>query len=87
MARIEPDSLADPERVYIAATLRDALLVEEFLTTAGVDYAVQVEQFTTSLFFGARHGAAFYVASSQAAYCRSHLISHGFDRGVVTEQD
>lgn len=88
MARIEPDDLSDPERIFIAGTLRVALDVEEWLTRAGVDYAVQVEPYGRSLLFSSlRMGAAFYVASGQAAYCREQLEAAGFGRGVVSAQD
>jgi hypothetical protein len=88
MSRIEPEALDDPERIYIAGTLRMALDVEQWLTMAGVDYAVQVEPYGRSLLFGTlRMGAAFYVRSGQAAYCRDRLLAAGFGGGVVEAQD
>lgn len=88
MARIEPETLDDLERIYIAGSLRVALSVEEWLTTAGVDYAVQVEPYGRSLLFSSlRMGAAFYVTSGQAAYCRERLMAAGLGRGVVESQD
>jgi hypothetical protein len=59
--------------------------VEELLTVHGVNYVVQVEVFSTSLFGTPRNGAAFYVAAGQAPYCRSKLTSAGLSRGVVIE--
>jgi hypothetical protein len=87
MARIEPDDLIDPERIFVAARLNEALQVEELLSGAGVDYVVQVEAFARSLFFGVRHGAAFYVPSPQAEWCRAFLTERGLERGVVEEQE
>jgi hypothetical protein len=88
MARIEPDALDDPERIYIAGTLRTALRIEDWLTMAGVDYAVQVEPYGRSLLFGTlRMGAAFYVRSGQAAYCREQLMTAGLGGGVVETQE
>lgn len=88
MARIEPDDLAQPERVFIAATLRLALQAEELLTTRGVDYAVEVEEYTRSFLFGTpRNAAVFYVASGQAAYCRVELQSAGLGRGVLEDSE
>jgi hypothetical protein len=87
MAHVDPDALTDPERVFIAASLRKALRVEELLTGEGVDYVVQVEVFARSLLGRARHGAVFYVSGGQAAWCRSRLTSAGFGRGVVDEGD
>jgi hypothetical protein len=87
MPRVEPEDLPDAERVFIAGKLREALLVEELLTASGVNYVVQVEPFGTTILFSQRNGAAFYVASSQAAYCRTHLIASGLGRGVVEDHD
>ncbi|MBI2186536.1 MAG: hypothetical protein HYU37_05355 [Acidobacteria bacterium] len=88
MTRVEPDDLQDPERIYIAGSLPVALRVEEWLTAAGVEYAVQVEPYGRSLLFGSlRMGAAFYVRSGQAAYCREQLTAAGFGGGVVEAQD
>ncbi|MBI3049718.1 MAG: hypothetical protein HYY76_15545 [Acidobacteria bacterium] len=88
MARVDPDELHDPERIYIAGSLRVALRIEEWLTMAGVDYAVQVEPFARSLLFSSlRMGAAFYVSSGQAAYCREQLAAAGLGGGVVEAQD
>ena len=88
MARVESEDLSDPQRIFIASSLRVAQAVEESLTRGGVDYAVQVEPFARSLLFGSlRMGAAFYVASGEAARCRQQLIAAGFAGGVVEAQD
>jgi hypothetical protein len=88
MARIELEELPDPEQIFITGTLRVARRAEEALTSAGVDYVVQVEQFGRSFLFGtARMGAAFYVSSTQAAHCRQRLTAEGLARGVVDGQD
>ena len=88
MGRIEPDDLGDPERIFIAASVRVARRVEEWLTTAGVNYVVQVEPFGRSAVFNTvRNGAAFYVTAGQAAYCREQLTATGLGGGVVEEQD
>ncbi len=85
MGRLDPEALTDPERVFIAASLTEALTVEDLLTVSGVNYVVHVEPFSTSLFGSLRHGAAFYVAAGQAAYCRSRLTAAGLDRGVLND--
>lgn len=88
MARIKPEDLRDPERIFVAASLRVARRIEEWLTEAGVDYAVQVEPFGRSILFNAaRNGAAFYVTSGQADYWREHLTTAGLGGGVVEEQE
>ena len=88
MGRIEPDELRDPERIFVAGSVRVARRVEEWLTSVGVDYVVQVEAFGRSAVFNTvRNGAAFYVTSGQAAYCREQLTATGVGGGVVEEQD
>jgi hypothetical protein len=84
MARIESEDLRDPEAIFIAGSLSAARRAEEWLATAGVDYSVEVEQIGRSFLFGSvRMGAAFFVTSSQAAYCRQQLAAAGFGEGVV----
>ncbi len=87
MAHVEPEQMRDPERIFIARTLRLALRVEEWLTRAGVDYTVQTESLGRSLLFGSeRMGAVFYVTSGQALYCRQQLTAAGLGSGVADSQ-
>jgi hypothetical protein len=87
MPRVEPDQVRDPELIFIARSLRLSLRVEEWLTTAGVDYLVEVEPVGRSLLFGsARMGAVFYVNAGQASYCREQLTAAGFGRGVAESE-
>jgi hypothetical protein len=88
MPRIEPDALTDPEQVYLAATLREALRIEAVLTERGVNYATQVEVLgRTTLLRSLRHGAAFYVTAAQAEYCRHALAQAGFSSGIVHDAE
>jgi hypothetical protein len=88
MALVEPEQLRDPARILIARSLRLSLRVEEWLTTAGVDYAVQVGPVGRSLLFGTeRMGAVFFVNAGQAVYCREQLTAAGFGRDVVESED
>ena len=85
--RVDPDAIADAEQIFLARNLREAREVENLLTQAGFDYAVEVEAYARSFLFGTiRYGAAFYVAGAQAAGCRQRLIDAGFGRGVVEEE-
>jgi hypothetical protein len=84
MARVDAGDIRDPERIYIAHTLRLAKQAEEWLTAAGVDYTVEVEAIgRTLLFRSERMGAVFYVNAGQAEYCRQQLTAAGFAGGVV----
>ena len=88
MARIDPDALPDPEQVYLAASMGEARKVEALLTSRGVDYATQVETLGRSTLFGSvRHGAGFYVTSTQAEYSRGALSQAGFERGLVSREE
>ena len=88
MARVEPEQVRDPERMFIARSLRVSLRVEEWLTMSGVDYTVQVEPVGRSLLFGTdRMGAVFYVNRGQASYCREQLTAAGFGSGVVESEE
>jgi hypothetical protein len=84
MARVEPEQLRDPELIFIGRNLRLALRAEEWLTTAGIDYAVQIESVGRSLLFRTeRMGAVIYVTAAQAAYCREQFTAAGLGGGVV----
>jgi hypothetical protein len=87
MARVEPSALTESELIYMAASLNEARQAEALLIDRGVDYAVQVKPFGFTLLGSQRNGAAFYVAVTQAQYCRSHLETAGLGLGVVNEED
>lgn len=88
MPRVEPEHLRDPELIFIGRSLRLALRAEEWLTTAGIDYAVQIEAIGRSLLFRTeRVGAVIYVTAGQAVYCREQLVAAGLGGGVVEAED
>jgi hypothetical protein len=52
----------DPELIYVAKRLKDALRLESILTGAGVDYGVEADRYRGGLIFvSERIGAFFYV--------------------------
>jgi hypothetical protein len=84
MPRLELEELPDAEQIFVAGSLRLARRAEEWLTGAGIDYAVNVEPFGRSLLFGTeRMAAVFYVAPARAAYCRQQLTAAGLGGGVL----
>lgn len=86
MASVDPEALRDPETIALARTLHEAKTLEDVLTQSGVDYVVQVEEYARSFLFGTpRHGAVFYVSTSQASYCRARLSEAGFGKAVIDE--
>jgi len=69
----------EPELIYIAKRLRDALEVEGLLEAAGVDYGVETDTYTGGLLFRSeRVGAFFYVLPEAAEEARGVLKTHGF---------
>lgn len=62
--RREPEFFGDAELelVYIAKKLREALPLEEALTAAGINYAIELDVYSGGLIFRTeRTGAFFYV--------------------------
>ncbi len=89
MSRIELEDFSDKDisRIFIAASVKEAELVEKILTQNGIDYAISLEPYTR-LFFGTeRNGLAFYVLSFQEQYCRELLSSRGLTLGLTPEDE
>ncbi|MGH7770683.1 MAG: hypothetical protein ACREQA_00425 [Candidatus Binatia bacterium] len=86
MARIALENFAEKEvaRIYIAAELGEAKRVENTLTQNGIDYAVEIEPYVRyNLGSLENKGAAFYVISGQADFCRRALREAGLKAGIV----
>jgi hypothetical protein len=91
MSRIALDDFGDKDisRVYLAGRLAEAKRVEEILTDNNIDYAVEVEPYVATfavLSFGEYRGAAFYVLSGQAAFCRRVLAEAGLTVGILEDK-
>ncbi len=79
--RREPEYFGDRELdlILVAKRLRDALRIEELLTQAGIDYAVEPEKYLGGLIFRSeRVGAFFYVPPESAGHACELLRSNGF---------
>ncbi len=77
----DPDFFGEQELdlLYIAKKLKESLAVEEALTAAEVDYAVEVDQYLGGFIFKReRAGAFFYVLPEALAQARQVLISAGY---------
>jgi hypothetical protein len=88
--RVGLDDFGEKEvsRIYLAGRLGEAKRVEKILSANGVDYAVEVEPYvaTFAIFsFGEYGGAAFYVLSDQAEFCRRVLSEAGLTTGILNE--
>ena len=65
--------------LYIAKKLRDALRLEDVLTSAGIDYLVETDTYRGGfLFVSERVGAFFYVLPSAIEQTRQVIAENGF---------
>jgi len=79
--RREPEFFQQEELdlVYIAKKLGEALKLEELLTAAGVDYAVETDEYLGGVVFrNVRVGAFFYVARTSSEPARQVLLTNGY---------
>lgn len=73
-------------RVYLAASLREALEVETTLSEAGIEFAVEVEEFASPTALGSnapRRGAGFWVREATAERAAGALERSGHLAGLV----
>jgi hypothetical protein len=73
----------EPELVYIAKRLRDALAIEKLFEAADLDFGVEADTYTGGIVFRSeRVGAFFYVLPDAAEAARNVLKIHGFKPSV-----
>jgi hypothetical protein len=72
-------------RVYLAATLREAQAVEDALSAAGVDFAVEVEALATRsvLLSSTRQAAGFWIREDDLDRAAGALERAGHVAGLV----
>jgi hypothetical protein len=87
MGRVQIEDFSDKaiSRILMAGTIEEAEQTEDILTENGIDYAVSLEPFVTSIFGSERTGIAFYVLSGQEHYCRVMLASKGLASCLTVE--
>ncbi len=88
MARVTLDDFAEKKvaRIYLAGELSEAKRVEEILSANDIDYAVEIEPYVRLSFFSSEYaGAAFYVLSGQAEFCKRALFEAGLKVGMEDE--
>ena len=88
MARVTLDDFAEKEvaRIYLAGELAEAKRVEKVLSANDIDYAVEVEPYVRMSIFSSEYaGAAFYVLSGQADFCKQALFEAGLKVGIQDE--
>jgi hypothetical protein len=75
----------EPELIYIAKRLKDALQIESAFDQAGLDYGVEADTYQGGIVFRSeRVGAFFYVLPTAAEQARGILIENGF-RPIASE--
>jgi hypothetical protein len=89
MAKVPMESFEEGSeivRVYLAASLAEARRVEDALVDAGVEFAVEVEEFASPTAFGssqARRGAGFWVREADLVRAAAALERGGHVAGLV----
>jgi len=79
--RQEPEFFGEQELalIHVAKKLKDALRLEEALTAAGVDYAVEPDTYSGGVvFLSQRVGAFFYVLPSDEERARAIVTQAGY---------
>jgi hypothetical protein len=70
---------AEPELIFVAKRLRDAISLEAVLTGAGVDYAVEPDQYEGGIIFKSmRVGAFFYVRPESRERALAVMLENGY---------
>ena len=65
--------------IYIAKRLNDALRLEDLLTTHGVDYGVEADEYRAGfIFHTVRTGAFFYVLPESVAAAHEIMLRNGY---------
>ncbi len=68
-----------PELIFVAKRLKDAVALESVLTGAGVDYGVEADEYQGGLIFkSTRVGAFFYVRPEARAAAVALLLENGY---------
>ncbi len=69
----------EPELIFIAKRLNDAIALESVLTGAGVDYAVEADQYEGgTIFRSMRVGAFFYVRPEARDRALAVMLENGY---------
>jgi hypothetical protein len=69
----------EPELIFVAKRLRDAISLESVLTGAGIDYAVEPDQYPGGVIFKSmRVGAFFYVRPELRERALAVMLDNGY---------
>jgi hypothetical protein len=74
----------EPELIFVAKRLRDALSLESVLTAAGIDYAVEPDEYEGGAIFKTmRVGAFFYVRPEIRESAVAVMLENGYVPAVA----
>jgi hypothetical protein len=69
----------EPELIFVAKRLRDAIRLEGMLTAAGIDYAVEPDHYEGGMIFKSlRVGAFFYVRPELKEQAIAVMMENGY---------
>jgi hypothetical protein len=69
----------EPELIFVAKRLRDAIRLEAALTAAGIDYAVEPDEYEGGIIFRSRRvGAFFYVRPEFRESAVAVMLENGY---------
>jgi hypothetical protein len=69
----------EPELIFVAKRLADAISLESVLTGAGIDYAVEPDQYPGGIIFKSmRVGAFFYVRPEIRDKAETVMLENGY---------
>jgi hypothetical protein len=69
----------EPELIFVGKRLRDAIRLEAALTAAGVDYAVEPDEYEGGIIFRSRRvGAFFYVRPESREAAVAVMLENGY---------
>jgi len=69
----------EPDLIFIARRLRDALNLEELFTGAGIDYGVETDEYLGgTIFKSKRVGAFFYVRPESRESAVAVMLRNGY---------
>jgi hypothetical protein len=69
----------EPELIFVAKRLRDAIRLEAVLTGAGIDYAVEPDEYEGGIIFKSRRvGAFFYVRPEFREAAVAKMLETGY---------
>jgi hypothetical protein len=69
----------EPELIFVAKRLRDAIRLESIFTAAGIDYSVEADEYVGGMIFRSKRvGAFFYVHPDVRDAALGLMLENGY---------